>query len=202
MAGFSSDASYKQNSPSKASILGELHEAQRTIRRLEMEVQQARPSPSIHDGHHSHRPSSRASSNDFGREEEHRRRRNPPQFHGQRPHHQGERHHYDNGFYQDAKSRLPSVKLPCFNRSSDPNVYLDWEAKGEQIFEIHEIQDEHKLKLGNRKTSLQREQPPLLTGLFLLTKSNTQKLPFPKPVGLYLKTNHTPLTTNRSLNGS
>ena len=79
MAGFSSDASYKQNSPSKASILGELHKAQRTIRRLEeklqkIEVQQARPSPSIHDEHHSHRPSTRASSNDFGCEEEHRRR--------------------------------------------------------------------------------------------------------------------------------
>ena len=111
MAGFSSDASYKQNSPSKASILGELHEAQRTIRRLEeklqkMEVQQARPSPSIHDEHH--KPSTRASSNDFGREDEHRRRRTPPQVHGQRHHHQGERQHYDNGFYQDAKSRLPS----------------------------------------------------------------------------------------------
>ena len=68
---------------------------------------------------------------------DHRRRRNPPQFHGQRHHHQGERQHYGNGFYQDAKSRLPSVKLPCFNGSSDPNVYLDWEAKCEQIFEIH-----------------------------------------------------------------
>jgi len=156
MAGFSSDASYKQNSPSKASILGELHEAQRTIRRLEeklqkMEVQQARPSPSIHDEHH--RPSTRASSNDFGREDEHRRRRTPPQVHGQRHHHQGERTHYGNGFYQDAKSRLPSVKLPCFNGSSDPNVYLDWEAKCEQIFEIHEIQDEHKLKLATLEFS-------------------------------------------------
>ena len=76
MAGFSSDASYKQNSPSKASILGELHEAQRTIRRLEeklqkMEVQKARPSHSIHDGHHSHKPSTRGSSNDIGHEEDH-----------------------------------------------------------------------------------------------------------------------------------
>ena len=75
------------------------------------------------------------------------------QFHGQRHHHQGERHHYGNGFYQDAKSRLPSVKLPCFNGSSDPNVYLDWEAKCEQIFEIHEIQDEHKLKLATLEFS-------------------------------------------------
>ena len=51
MAGYSSGESYKQHSPSKASVLGELHEAQRTIRRLEeklqkMEVQQARPSHS------------------------------------------------------------------------------------------------------------------------------------------------------------
>ena len=59
-----------------------------------------------------------------------------------------ERPHHGNGYYQDAKARLPSVKLPCFNGSSDPNVYLDWEAKCEQIFEIHEIQDEqHKYKL-------------------------------------------------------
>ena len=35
MAGYSSGESYKQHSPSKASVLGELHEAQRTIRRLE-----------------------------------------------------------------------------------------------------------------------------------------------------------------------
>ena len=80
MAGYSSGESYKQHSPSKASVLGELHEAQRTIRHLEeklqkMEVQQARPSPSIHDEHH--RPSTRVSSNDFGREDEHRRRRTP-----------------------------------------------------------------------------------------------------------------------------
>ena len=152
MAGSSSDASSKQNSPSKASILGELHEAQRTIRRLEeklqkMEVKQTRPSPSIHDGHHSHRPSSRASSNDVGREDEHRRRRPPPQVHGQRHHHQGERIHYGNGFYHDAKSKLPSVKLPCFNGSSDPNVYLDWETKVDHYFHVYRVQDDDKLRI-------------------------------------------------------
>ena len=145
MAGSSSDASSKQNSPSKASILGELHEAQRTIRRLEeklqkMEVQQARPSPSIHDGHHSHRPSSRGSSNDFGREEEHRRRRPQPNFHGYRPPHAHEDKRED-GYYRDAKAKLPSVKIPSFNGDSDPNVYLDWEAKCEHIFDLHEILD-------------------------------------------------------------
>ena len=34
----------------------------------------------------------------------------------------------------DAKAKLPSVKIPSFNGDSDPNVYLDWEAKCEQIF--------------------------------------------------------------------
>ena len=32
-------------------------------------------------------------------------------------------------------------------------MYLDWEAKCEQIFEIHEIQDEHKLKLATLEFS-------------------------------------------------
>ena len=104
-----------------------------------MEVQQASPSHSIHEEHHAHRPSTRGSSNDIGREEDHRTRRTPPEFHGHRHHNQGERHHHGNGFYQDAKARLPLVKFPCFNGSSDSNVYLDWEAKCEQIFEIHEI---------------------------------------------------------------
>jgi len=39
MAGYSSGASYKQHSPSKALALGKLHEAQRTIRRLEEKLQ-------------------------------------------------------------------------------------------------------------------------------------------------------------------
>jgi len=60
MASYSSDASYNQHSPSKASVLGELKEAKRTItlkdeaiRRLEeklktIEMKQARSSHSIH----------------------------------------------------------------------------------------------------------------------------------------------------------
>jgi len=73
MASYSSGESCKQRSPSKASVLGELQEAHRTIRRLEaqlqrMEVQQARPYHSHHGSWHSHRPSSRGSSNDHGRD--------------------------------------------------------------------------------------------------------------------------------------
>ena len=96
-------------------------------------MQQARPSHSHHGSRHSHRPSSRGSSNDHGREEEHRRRRPQPKFHGYRPPH-AHKDKNEDGYYCDAKAKLPSVKIPSFNGDSDPNVYLDWEAKCEQIF--------------------------------------------------------------------
>ena len=94
MASYSSGESYKQHSPSKDFVLSELKEAKRTItlqdeaiRRLEeklqsIEMKQARSSHFIHGERHYHRPSSRGSSNDHGREEEHRRRRPQPHFHG------------------------------------------------------------------------------------------------------------------------
>ncbi|XP_068492058.1 uncharacterized protein [Phaseolus vulgaris] len=115
-------------------------------------MKQARSSHSIHGEHHHHRPSSRGSSNDHGREEDHRRRRPQPNFHGFRPSHAHEDKRED-GYYRNAKARLPSVQLPCFNGSSDPNVYLDWEAKCEQIFETHKILDEHKYKLATLEFS-------------------------------------------------
>ena len=46
-----------------------------------------------------------------------------------------------------AKSFLPYVKLHSFNGDSDPIVYLGWEAKVEQIFNVHEVQDDQKVKL-------------------------------------------------------
>ena len=150
MAAYSSDECYNHHSPSKASVLGELKEAKRAlsqkdeaIRRLEerlqnLEMKHARSSHSIHGEHHHHRPSSRGSPNDHGREEEHRRRRH---------HHHAHEDKREDGYYRDAKAKLPSVNIPSFNGDSDPNVYLDWEAKCEQIFDLHEILDEHKYKL-------------------------------------------------------
>ena len=46
-----------------------------------------------------------------------------------------------------AKPFLPYVKLPSFSGESDPNVYLGWEAKVEQIFNVHEVHDDQKVKL-------------------------------------------------------
>ena len=48
-----------------------------------------------------------------------------------------------------AKPYFPFVKLPSFNGDGDPNVYLGWEAKCEQIFNVHEVQDDQKVKLAS-----------------------------------------------------
>ena len=39
------------------------------------------------------------------------------------------------------KISLPYVKLHSFSGEGDPNIYLGWEAKFEQIFNVHEVQD-------------------------------------------------------------
>jgi len=38
-----------------------------------------------------------------------------------------------------AKPYFPFVKLPSFSGDGNPNVYLGWEAKVEQIFHVHEV---------------------------------------------------------------
>ena len=48
-----------------------------------------------------------------------------------------------------AKPFLSYVKLPSFSEKGDPNVYLGWEAKVEQIFNVHEVQDNQKVKLAS-----------------------------------------------------
>ena len=41
------------------------------------------------------------------------------------------------------------VKLPSFSEDSDPNVYLGWEAKVEQIFNVCEFEKDQKFKLAS-----------------------------------------------------
>ena len=50
--------------------------------------------------------------------------------------HYGERRHH-----QHNKSQMPNVKLPSFSGNCDPNVYLGWEAKVEQIFSMYDVDD-------------------------------------------------------------
>ena len=52
------------------------------------------------------------------------------------------RHHRGNGTYEGGK-----IKFPSFHGKSDPDSYLDWELKIDQLFEVHEIDDHRKVKL-------------------------------------------------------
>jgi len=60
-------------------------------------------------------------------------------------------HHYDerSHHHQPSKPYFPFIKLPSFNGESDPNVYLGWEAKVEQCFNVYEVQDDQKLRLAS-----------------------------------------------------
>jgi len=47
--------------------------------------------------------------------------------------------------HQQPKKILPFVKLPSSNGDSDPNVYLGWEAKVEQIFNVYKVEEDQRL---------------------------------------------------------
>jgi len=96
------------------------------LQRLEMNHD--RSTNCSHGSHHAHRHSSRSSSNAHDNKKEHGRRR----------------HHHEDGHQNVAKPYFPIVKLPSFSGDSDPNVYLGWEPKCEQIFHVHAMPWWHK----------------------------------------------------------
>jgi len=51
--------------------------------------------------------------------------------------------------HQPPKNSFPFVKLPSFSGDSDPNVYLGWEDKVEQIFNVCEVEEDQKVKLAS-----------------------------------------------------
>jgi len=153
MAAYSSGESSKLHSPHRAFILGQLKEAKRSlaqkdeaIKQLEerlqrLEVTHDRSNHSNHGSNHSHRHSSRSSSNGHNHEEEHRRRRHH--------HHHGDRHHHEDRCQNVAKPYFLIVKLPSLSGDGDPNVYLGWEAKVEQIFHVHEVLEDQRVRLAS-----------------------------------------------------
>ena len=48
--------------------------------------------------------------------------------------------------HQPPKSYFSFVKLSSFSGDSDPNVYLGWEAKVEEIFNVYEVEEDQKVK--------------------------------------------------------
>jgi len=51
--------------------------------------------------------------------------------------------------HQPQKTYFPFVKLPSFNGESDPNLYLGWEAKVEQFFNVYEVEKDQNVKLAS-----------------------------------------------------
>ena len=51
--------------------------------------------------------------------------------------------------HQPPKPSFTFVKLPSFSGESDPIVYLGWEAKVEQIFNVYEVKKDQKVKLAS-----------------------------------------------------
>jgi len=151
---YSSVESSKPRSTHRAYVLNELKEAKKALaqkdeelQRLEarlakIEMKQEGVANSLHSRHISPRHSSKSSSNAHGNGEDTRRRRH---------HHpsNGGSHHCDQRHHQETKPQVPFMKIPSFNGDSDPNVYLDWEAKCEQIFYFHEVKEDQKVKLAS-----------------------------------------------------
>jgi len=147
MATHSSGESSKPHSPHRAFILGELKEAKRSLaqkdeamkqmeKRLQrLEVTLDRSNHSNHGSRHSHRYSSRSSSTSHDHNEENRRRRH---------HHH---HHREDRHQNVAKPYFPIVKFPSFSGDGDPNVYLGREAKVDQIFHVHEVLEDQRVRL-------------------------------------------------------
>jgi len=51
--------------------------------------------------------------------------------------------------HQPPKTSFPFVKLPSFSGESDTNLYLGWEAKVEQMFNVYEVEEDQKVKLAS-----------------------------------------------------
>jgi len=63
-----------------------------------------------------------------------------------RVHNFEERHHQRQ---HQPNNSFHFVKLPSFSGENDPNLYLKWEAKVEQIFNVYEVEEEQKVKLAS-----------------------------------------------------
>jgi len=131
MANNSSGESSKPHSPKKAFLIGELKEAKRTLaqkeeemrqmeerlQRLEMAYERPHPNRERKQPHHHHRHASRSSQSYHGFDEEAEWRR----------------YQFEDRRQNVAKPYFPYVKLPTFSGDGDPNVYIGWEAKVEQM---------------------------------------------------------------------
>ena len=139
----SSGESSKPQSPQKAFLIGELATARRSLaqkeeemRQMEERLQRLESSLVRQPRRWKNRRATRSFTQYGSHEEEEDWRLN--QFDQRRQH----QHHAP-------KISLPFVKLPSFSEEGDPKIYLGWEAKVEQIFNVHDVQEDQKVKLAS-----------------------------------------------------
>jgi len=147
LANLSSGESSKPHSPQKAYLVGELKDVKLTIAQKDevirqMEARLQRLEMDHEDTHqyrerinyHHQRHASRTSQSSYGHHEETEWRR---------------QQHYEERRQNVAKLYLPYVKLPSFSGEGDPDVYLGWEAKVEQIFRVHKVLQDQRVRLAS-----------------------------------------------------
>ncbi|KAF1874286.1 hypothetical protein Lal_00049076 [Lupinus albus] len=102
------------------SVLHELHEEIRTFKQkmADMQIRQER--------HQNRRHSSQEDSS--GSEEERRRRRRRERRNGEEDHRERRR---------DDKLEGVQIKIPTFMGMNNPEAYMEWEMKVEQVFDCH-----------------------------------------------------------------
>jgi len=142
MAYISSGESSKPQSPQKAFLMGELAATKRSITQKDKEMrlmeERLQRLEAVYD-----RPQR-------GRRYNPRRKSRSYQNYGsQEEEDEWRMHHFNDRRQHVAKLSLPFVKIPSFSGEGDPNIYLGWEAKVEQIFNVHEVQDDQKVKLAS-----------------------------------------------------
>jgi len=144
MSLFSSGESSKPQSPQKAFLMGELAAAKRSLAQKEEEMRQLEERLQRLETAQERQPRRR-------RWEERRASRSYNHFGSQKEDEDWRIHQYDERRHQHHPSKIsfPYVKLLCFSGESDPNIYLGWEAKVDQIFNVFEVQDDQKVKLAS-----------------------------------------------------
>jgi len=136
----SSGESSKPQSHQKVFLMGELAVAKRFLAQPKEEMRQLEDKLQTLETRHERQPrgrmwEQRRASRSYNHYNSHKEDEN------WRIHQYDERRHQ----YHPYKIYFLYVKLPSFSGESDPNIYLGWEAKVGQIFNVYEVQDDQKV---------------------------------------------------------
>jgi len=143
MAHLSSGESSKPQSTQNTFLMGELAATRRSLAQKEEEMRQMEERLQRLELAHvrqprrwKHRRATRSFPQYGSHEENEDWRLNQFEERRQHPHHA-------------PKISLSYVKLSSFSGEGDPNIYLGWKTKVEQIFNVYEVQEDQKVKLAS-----------------------------------------------------